>query len=215
MMFNKQTIVIDNGSGIMKAGFSGDERPKMVFNNYVGRTKYSKQMLTTSDQDLYLGPECEKNKGLYKLSYPMEHGNVTNWDDMEKIWGYIFKEMKVSASQHPILLSEPIENPMVNREKTAEAFFEGMGIPALYFQTQPILSLYAQGRTTGFVLDCGDGVTQCVPIVDGFAITGAYSRIDLGGRDITEYLMLLLKRAGYNFHTSAEFQIIRGIKEKI
>lgn len=54
-----------------------------------------------------------------------------------------------------------------------------------------------------------------MPIVDGFAITGACNRIDLGGRDITEYLMLLMKRAGYNFHTSAEFQIVKNMKEKI
>lgn len=57
LMFNKQPIVIDNGSGIIKAGFSGDERPKLVFNNYVGRPKYSKLMLTQNDQDFYLGPE--------------------------------------------------------------------------------------------------------------------------------------------------------------
>lgn len=145
----------------------------------------------------------------------MDHGYINNWPDMEQIWGYIFKEMKESASQHPVLISEPIENPMTNREKTAEAFFEHMSVPALYFQSQPILSLYAQGKTTGFVLDCGDGVSQCVPIVDGFAIKGAANRIDVGGRDVTEYLMLLLRRSGYNFHTSAEFQICKNIKEKL
>ena len=90
----------------------------------------------------------------------MSHGNITSWDDMEKVWAYTLKELSSSASQHPILISEPIENPIVNKEKTAEAFFEGMGAPALFFQAQPILSLYAQGITTGFVLDCGDGVTQ-------------------------------------------------------
>jgi len=215
LMFNKQAIVIDNGSGVIKAGFAAEEKPKMVFNNYVGRPKYSKPMLTNHDQDLYLGSEWDRNKGLLRLTHPMSHGNIDNWEDMEKIWGHIFKEMKVSASQHPILISEPIENSMNNRSKTAEAFFESMGVPALYFQPQPILSLYAQGKTTGFVLDCGDGVTQWVPIVDGFAITGACNRIDLGGRDITEYLMLLMKRAGYNFHTSAEFQIVKNMKEKI
>lgn len=38
--------------------------------------------------------------------------------------------------------------------------------------------------------------------------------MDIGGRDVTEYLTLLLRRAGYNFHTSAEFQIVKNIKEK-
>ena len=173
IIFNKQPVVIDNGSGVIKAGLSGDERPKMIFNNYVGRPKHSKVMLTTHDQDLFIGSECDKNKGLLKLSYPMSHGNIIEWEDMERVWGHIFKEMKVSASQHPVLLSEPIENPIANREKTAEIFFEQMTVPAMYFQTQPILSLYAQGKTTGFVVDLGDGVTQCVPIVEGFAIKGA------------------------------------------
>lgn len=57
ILFNKQPIVIDNGSGVIKAGFSGDEKPKLVFNNYVGRPKYSKVILTTHDQDLYLGSQ--------------------------------------------------------------------------------------------------------------------------------------------------------------
>lgn len=214
-IFNKQPVVIDNGSGVIKAGLSGEEKPKLIFNNYVGRPKHNKVMLTTHDQDLFLGPECDKSKGLLKLSYPMSHGNVENWPDMEKMWGYIYKEMKVSASQHPVLVSEPLENPITNREKTGETFFEHMGVPAMFFQSQPILSLYAQGKTTGFVLDCGDGVTQCVPIVEGFAIKGASNRIDIGGRDVTEYLMLLLRRSGYNFHTSAEFQIVKNIKEKL
>lgn len=90
----------------------------------------------------------------------MNHGYINNWEDMEQIWGHIFKEMKASASQHPVLISEPLENPMTNRQRTAEAFFEYMSVPALYFQSQPILSLYAQGKTTGFVLDVGDGVSQ-------------------------------------------------------
>ena len=145
----------------------------------------------------------------------MSHGNIDNWDEMEQVWGYIYKEMKVSASQHPVLISEVIDNPVSTREKIAEKFFEHMSVPALYFQSQPILSLYAQGKTTGIVVDIGDGVSQCVPIVDGYAIKGTSSRIDVGGRDITEYLMLLLRRMGYNFHTSAEFQIVRSMKEKL
>jgi centractin len=216
-LFNKQPVVIDNGSGVIKAGLSGDEKPKLIFNNYVGRPKHTKVMLSTHDQEIFCGNECDKpiNKGLLKLNHPMSHGNVDDWDDMERIWKHIFSEMKVSSSQHPVLISEVLENTDYNREKTAETFFEMMSVPALYFQAQPILSLYAQGKTTGIVLDCGDGVSQVMPIVEGFAIKGASNRIDVGGRDVTEYLMLLLRRSGYNFYTSAEFQIVRNIKEKL
>jgi centractin len=77
-----------------------------------------------------------------------------------------------------------------------------------------VLSLYAQGKTTGVVLDCGDGVCHCSPVFEGFSVNTAVQRIDIGGRDITYHLMQLLCRSGYAFHTTAEFEIVKKIKEK-
>ena len=76
------------------------------------------------------------------------------------------------------------------------------------------MSLYASGRTTGVVLDCGDGVSHAVPVYEGFAIPNSIRRIDVAGRDITEYMQTLLRKSGYVFHTSAEKEIVRMIKEK-
>ena len=67
--------------------------------------------------------------------------------------------------------------------------------------------------TTGLVLDCGDGVTHCSPVFEGFSINNAIQRIDLGGRDVTKHLQLLLRRSGYVFHTTTEFEIVKKIKE--
>lgn len=77
-----------------------------------------------------------------------------------------------------------------------------------------MLSLYASGQTTGIVLDAGDGVSHAVPVYEGFAIPNSIRRIDVAGRDVTEHFQTLLRKAGYVFHTSAEKEIVKRMKEK-
>jgi centractin len=72
----KAPIIIDNGSGVMKAGLGGDEKPTLNFNTYVGRPKHERIMLNANDQEIFIGSAAEKYKGLIKLSYPIEHGVV-------------------------------------------------------------------------------------------------------------------------------------------
>jgi len=133
---------------------------------------------------------------------------------MQALWQYTYNTLNIVQDQHPVLLTEAAINPKKNRAKAAEIFFESFNCPALYIQTQAVLSLYASGRTTGVVLDSGDGVTSAVPVYQGFAIDHAINRIDVGGRDVTEYLQLLLRKSGHIFHTSSEMEVVRDIKEK-
>jgi actin-related protein len=72
---------------------------------------------------------------------------------------------------------------------------------------------YATGRTTGVVLDSGDGVTHAVPIYEGFAMPHSIMRIDIAGRDVSRFLRLYLRKEGYDFHSSSEFEIVKAIKE--
>jgi centractin len=88
------------------------------------------------------------------------------------------------------LLTEAPLNPFSNREKAAEIFFETFNAPAMFFAPQAILSLYASGRTTGLVLDSGDGVTHAVPVYEGFALPHAVVRMDLAGREVTNHLQV-------------------------
>ncbi|KAI3409841.1 Alpha-centractin, variant 2 [Globodera pallida] len=162
------------------------------------------------------GPKAQEYRGLLSLKYPMEHGIVTDWNDMEKVWQYIYSsdQLKAEPSEHPVLLTEAPLNPQGNREKAAEIFFETFNVPALFVQIQAVLSLYSSGRTTGVVLDSGDGVTHVVPIFEGFAIEHGIQRIDIAGRDVTRHLKLLLRKEGHLFTKSSEFEIVREIKEQ-
>lgn len=211
----RRTVVIDVGSGYCKAGVAGEEMPRCCFPSIVGRPKTANVMSGTQAAECYVGEEAQAKRGVLTLTYPICHGIVEDWDDIEKIWHHVFYHgLRVQPQEHPVLLTEPALNPKSNRERLTQTMFDTFYVPALYISTQAVLSLYASGRTTGIVCDIGDGVTHVVPVYEGYCMPHAVDRMNLAGRDLTTYLMKLMKERGSVLTTTAEREIVRDIKEK-
>ncbi|KAL9979494.1 hypothetical protein ACROYT_G017168 [Oculina patagonica] len=206
--------VIDNGSGFCKAGFSNETQPRVVFPAVVGKPRHQEAMMHEY-KDQYIGDDAQGMRGVLTLKYPLEHGIVLNWDDMESIWTYTYDQLRIQSQDYPALLTEAPMNPKYNRERMLQIMFETFEVPCLYIAVQAVMALYSTGRTTGTVFDCGDGVSHTVPVYEGYWLPHATQRMDLAGRDLTKYMMRILMERGYSFTTTAEMEIIRDIKEKL
>jgi len=166
-----QALVVDNGSGMMKAGFAGDDAARAVFPTIVGRPRHAGVMV---GKDAYVGEEAQAKRGILTLKYPVEHGNVAHWDDMEKVWHHTFyNALRVAPEEHPTLSTAQPLDPKANQEKMTQVHFETFNVPAFYVATPALLALNASGRTTGVVLDCGDAVTYVVPVYEGYVLPHA------------------------------------------
>ncbi|CAK9293642.1 unnamed protein product [Gordionus sp. m RMFG-2023] len=198
-----RTLVVDNGSGLCKAGFAGDAFPCAVF---------SSTIMGTGQKDCYVAEDDETKSGMPTLRYPIEHGVITNWADIEIIWNHAFyNKLKIAPEEYSVLMTEAPLNPKPNREKMTEIMFEKFKVPAFYIGIQELLGLIGSGKGTGVVVDSGDDVSYVVPIYDGFALPHAITRIDFAGRDLTKYLQNILSEKG----GTTEGEIVADIKEKL
>ncbi|KAF5360798.1 hypothetical protein D9756_004982 [Leucocoprinus leucothites] len=230
------TVVIDDGSDTCKAGFAGEDfisssTEKVHLHDLAQVTtplvpssppssaapaievdSYTKLIILLG---MISRDKAQAIRDILTLRHPIEHGIITNWDDMEKIWHHAFyNELRVAPDEYPVLLTETPLNPRANREKMAQVMFETFNTPAFYLGIRAVLSFYSSGRNTGIALVSGDAVTHAVPIYEGHSISHAITRMDIAGRDLTNLLVKNLTERGYSFTTAAEREVVRDIKEK-
>jgi len=219
-------VVIDNGTGYTKMGYAGNCEPSFIIPSIIG-TKDPSQVRSNwkgvEDLDFFIGDEAAQRAGEYTVNYPIRHGIVENWDNMERYWQQcIFKYLRCDPEDHNFLLTEPPMNTPENRELTAEIMFETFNVKGLYIAVQAVLALAAswtskqvKERTlTGTVVDAGDGVTHIIPVADGYVIGSCIKHIPIAGRDITNFIQLLLRDREPTIPPDEAMDVAKRIKEK-
>ncbi len=147
------TVVVDNGTGFVKCGFAGENFPRSIFPSMIGRPILrAEEVLEMGIQlkDIMCGDEAAEVRSALETSYPVENGIVKNWDDMEELWKYTFKEkLSIQPKENKILLTEPPLNPKKNRTQMVETMLEKFEFGATNISIQAMLTLYAQGLLRG------------------------------------------------------------------
>eukprot|EP01028_Stygiella_incarcerata_P001107 TRINITY_DN1172_c1_g1_i2.p1 TRINITY_DN1172_c1_g1~~TRINITY_DN1172_c1_g1_i2.p1 ORF type:complete len:427 (-),score=102.83 TRINITY_DN1172_c1_g1_i2:356-1636(-) len=225
-------VVIDVGTGFTKMGFGGNLYPDYItptvisVADAVGRTPSGRGVKGIPELDFSIGDEAISNQAIAQVKYPLRHGQVDDWDLMEKFYEQCYyKYLRCEPEEHLCILTEPPLNAPENREYTAEIMFETFNVPELYIGVQAVFALAASwmskkakksgvtGTLTGTVVDSGDGVTHVIPVVEGYVVGSAIRHIPLAGRDITDFVHHFLKERE-RIPTEDSLLIAQRIKEE-
>lgn len=208
---NKSAIIIDNGACSIKVGLSGDENPRLSVRTVIGEVTNSQE-----DCSSFLIGDKAFNSVEYKnLTFPIRNGYINDWDAIEFIWDSIFTEvLKINPAEHVVLLTEAALIPKNQREKMAQIMFEKFQFSGIVFELQTVLSLSYLGKMTGIVVDSGETMTQIVPILNAYPLSGSINSFYIGGNDVSNYLAILLKTQFPQLGDDSNKEIIRNIKEK-
>ncbi len=213
-IFNTLATIIDLGSGTIKAGLSGEENPTCIFPSLIGIPKFHK-ILPMGENQQIVGPQKEV-RGLYRLKKPIVRGEIKDKDDIKLILHEIFGKLKlVNNKEIPVFIAEPPFTSKKQKSMIAEILFDTYDTPNIFFGTQGVLSLYSFGRTDGVVLESGEGVTQVVPVFNGYKLDYSVEKMNFGGIDVSQNLKLFLKKNGISLFSSSENCILEEMKESI
>eukprot|EP01071_Lankesteria_metandrocarpae_P000898 Lankesteria_metandrocarpae@DN1127_c0_g1_i1.p1 len=208
-------VVVDIGSAFIKAGMQTDARPTILLPSLVGRPRRRYADLYEGEP-AFVGDEAINRRHQLSFTYPIDHGHIDDWLEMEELLNFLFHtEMRVELSEHPVLLTEPPLVSQAHREKLAELLFEIYNVPEMNISLQAIMALYSTGRTTGLVVEIGEGVTQVVPIYEGFTDKSSIRRSDFGGQELTMYLQKLLCDNDFPMTSRDDYENVRMIKETL
>jgi actin-related protein len=194
----QKCVIIDCGSGKCRAGLSGKILPSVEIPTLVWHPQ-SNDMVTKDDESsLLFGTKAmEAENGL--LNQPIKNTKITDWEDFELFLGNLFKnELKINTEEYGIFITEPTLTPKDSREKLTKLLFEKFNTPFIFTTNGAVLTSYGARKYSGFVLDVGYNSSRIVPIDCGFPYTSCIKSVDVGGKDISEFLLKNLEEKGYD-----------------
>eukprot|EP00475_Leptophrys_vorax_P029409 TRINITY_DN4318_c0_g2_i2.p2 TRINITY_DN4318_c0_g2~~TRINITY_DN4318_c0_g2_i2.p2 ORF type:complete len:372 (-),score=105.06 TRINITY_DN4318_c0_g2_i2:1682-2797(-) len=208
------SVVLDCGSGFVKAGFAGEEAPRSIFPHYVvGNPKFK----FFEEKVGKLPPSLNDGKSKFVIRRPIQRGAVQDWDDLEKVWNHTFKnELKVLPEEFPVFIVDSPQNSRSDRcrEKMAEILFEKFNVPAFHVANSSVMSLLGQGKTTGVVVESGFGVTNVVPIYHGQTLhESEMSMAHSAGNDLTKFWKDIFQKSGFEYNEFEVEDIAKDLKE--
>mmetsp|Transcript_39174 Transcript_39174/g.77014 ORF Transcript_39174/g.77014 Transcript_39174/m.77014 type:complete len:396 (-) Transcript_39174:339-1526(-) len=211
-------IIIDLGSGMVKAGWAGEDAPRCVVPNLVLEKNIPASAMDPSTEYL-VGDEALKVLHAFPeagpANVPMDRCEVKDWDAVQKVLTYVFqKELRVDPTQFPVLVTVAPLTSADDRSELAHRMFRHFKVPSLCLCNAAVLSLFSTGRTTGIVLEVGEGLAHAVPIYEGFCLPHAVLQLPVAGIDLTRTLKNILEERGVEFDES-QLDIVRDIKEKL
>ncbi|KAI7906029.1 actin family [Cokeromyces recurvatus] len=229
-------LVFDMGSSMTRAGYAGEDTPRVMFPTSVGyidikqeehstvqptdedsvMTDADKPSLPTNERKYFIGDnKINVFRSQMEIKNPLKDGIVEDWEAVEQIWDFTFNNMlRIKPEEHPLLCTEPAWNTKENREKTIEIAFEKFQFPAFYLAVDAVLTAFSVGRATALVLDSGGEVTSTVPVYDGFVLKKGVLHQPIAGNTLTEMIKTQLKN-DLNYTITPRYKIAKMKKQTL
>ena len=220
-------MILDLGSDTIKGGTTADALPSLVFPSVVGKPQRRRNVLmrrtapaadaeeAANTAAFLVGYEALQNAQNSSLCRPIRHGVIEDWAMFEHLANHSYSDLGLEHEDTVVTLTQPLYQPHKCTDSLAQTFFETFGAPGVALVWSGSCSLYASGRTTGLVLESGEGVTQITPVVEGYQVVQALARINSAGGSVTEHLKRIAVERGYVFTGTDDSQTLQKVKESL
>lgn len=208
-------IIIDNGSSSIKSGYNGEYVPRSVIPTVIGRTKNEKTNLIWTENKTSYGKNALINSTNMDLEYPIKNGKITNFEEIEKLWNYIFiNELKTKPESHNVLLTESLFSSDSDRDKMAQIMYEKFSVFHICIEPQPLLSFHYSNKNSGLIIESGDSYTQVIPVFEKYIIPQGFKFNNISGNYFTENIREIYEKQLSRNNVANKYYVSKQIKEK-